>query len=196
MSGLNEVETILRKLKSYGLTDRQIANSIGVNRVSINRLRNGKPNKGETGVSYLPDLRKLLAEVEQQSSEITPMVSNQVSRSNHQGIVIAETVESKLREIVEKPTKPYTQKASTQDVPSRPIQQPLPSPICSACGTQNVKLYRKPSEEGMGGAFVFVCKTCLHAKSKQGHMRQQTGIPSTMTKQVIPWGQVFRRKDT
>lgn len=61
MIEIEEVEAILKELKSYGATDQQIADYLDTNRVIINRLRNGRSNRGETGVSYLPTLRNLLA---------------------------------------------------------------------------------------------------------------------------------------
>lgn len=197
MTNLKAVEAILKELRGYGLTDRQIANSIGVNRVTINRLRNGKPNRGETGVSYLPDLRKLLADIKQQIPETRQVFPTQVTPTENAREYSPEPpgdVRSEVRGFIERTPK----QSQLQKVSPKVVQEPLPLPTCAMCGIQKVRLFRKSSDLGMGSAFIYVCAKCFKKPANpQVRLQGQVTIPTPhLTRTTIPWNKAFKRKDT
>jgi transcriptional regulator with XRE-family HTH domain len=205
---MTQVQSLLSKLKSFHWTDQQIADRVGVNRVTINKLRNGTASKGETGESILPMLRQLLAETKRQSlKKKQPATRKEISRTSIQQTSKPSEDEqtldsfldqSMLSTFVENMPKPddtihpeirkIVEREKTQQthipIPSRPqppfklTQQPLPASTCADCGMQNVRLFRKTADVTMGMSFIYVCAKCLKKPVRPQLRQGQSAMPT------------------
>jgi hypothetical protein len=86
---MNEAQAIIGWLKKTtlqhdgkALSDRELAAYLGITRESVNRIQHSKNNC--TGISVLPELRKLKTAVEKQLDlKPTPLLSPETANSNH-----------------------------------------------------------------------------------------------------------------